>query len=653
VIWWLKKQFLRLKLYAAENYQQEAESLIIWYAVCYALGVAFYFTLPWELPVWIIVIYLEAVLLLLYLTHRKVGQFKVITYVTIFILGLCVAKADALYRNHKLEKDMPEISYLSGRVKDISLNASGRQRVLLDDVNDYEHDLKGDFRISFLQKKTEIKHGDCIELIAKLPKSYTYNPLGNYDFARRDFYQGISASGYVISPIFKKDCEQPHTTITDKINQWRDDIKQIVEVNTRPEQSAIIKALTIGDKSGIEKTQAASYRTAGLAHLLAISGMHMGMIVLLTFLLIRLLLLPFGSGRYDWRKPAAVISIIMALIYFLISGQSVSCIRAFIMTMCVMVAVLLNRRPISQRLWALAILIVVTITPVAVVTPGFLMSFAAVLGIVSFYEANAESLKKWYIKRSILGRIGIYLLGVIITDLVASLMTLPYTIYYFHQISVYTTLGNLLAGPVIVFLVMPALLLFLVTSPFSISTYTVKPVATGVDIINQIASWVASLAGAKSGEGIGMMTDWGLFIITIGILWLCIWQAKWRYWGIVMILLGFSSLLIIPKADFVFDKDGSTFACRTADNKLSVTPWHKNKFLITVWTGSSPTDTKEYTKAGLSCDKKQCQCGKNIRFTKGKVWYKEKIVNLQNSGYINQEKGIIYNHQLAKRLWND
>ena len=100
MIWWLKKQFLNLKLYAAENYQYEAESLIIWYAVCYALGAAFYFGLPWELPTWVVIVYLEAVLLLLYLYRKKDAKFKILSYLAVFTLGLCIAKANALYQKN-------------------------------------------------------------------------------------------------------------------------------------------------------------------------------------------------------------------------------------------------------------------------------------------------------------------------------------------------------------------------------------------------------------------------------------------------------------------------------------------------------------------------------------------------------------------------
>ena len=72
--WWLRKQWLRIKVYASENYYNEAESLIIWYAVSFALGAAFYFAFPWELPVWLVITYLEGVLLLLYLLNNILAR---------------------------------------------------------------------------------------------------------------------------------------------------------------------------------------------------------------------------------------------------------------------------------------------------------------------------------------------------------------------------------------------------------------------------------------------------------------------------------------------------------------------------------------------------------------------------------------------------
>lgn len=653
--WWFRKQLLHLKLYAAENYQKEAESLIVWYAICFALGTAFYFALPIELPVWVIVAYLEAVLLLLFIYRRKETSFKLLTYVLTFILGLSVAKADALYRASNLEKDLPEIMYLRGEVKNLDFNSNNRPRLHLINVEDLDKSYKGDFRISLSYTEPWLKSGKCVELVAKVSKNMAPNPLSNYNFERANFYKGLSASGYSVAPIFEIECTNKNSAFINMIDNVRRYIQRIVDNNSPTDTGAIIKALSIGDRSTISQTQTENYRTSGLAHFLSISGMHMGIIAILVFFLIRSLLFALGEGRYDLRKPAAIMSLCATFAYFLISGQSVSCLRAFLMTSLVLLGILLNRRSISLRLWAFAVLVVAVITPEAVVSPGFLMSFSAVLGLVAFYEKNSARLHEWLKAQSILGKIIAYLMGIIISDLVASLMTLPYSIYYFHQISVYTSLGNLLAGPVIGLWVMPAMLLFLISLPFGLGWLAIKPLNAGVAVINEITAWVSSLPGAKTGEGVSAMPDWGIFILTIGLLWLCIWQAKWRFWGMFGIIIGFMAMFITPSPDFVFDSTGTTYAYKNIKGDLTASRFHKNRFLIKMWTGQKSAKNEILTNEtanGISCNNECCFYKDRIEFAKGGIKLDGKNIPLKSGGYINLSKGVFYYTPESSRLWN-
>ena len=178
-MWWIKKQLLRIKYIAQNSYQEEAESLIIWYAISFALGAAFYFTTPYELPTWLIITYLEAVLFLLYIYRNSFIKFKFLTYILLFALGLCIAKADAIYKSKQLEHNINETSYLHGKIKVLDYNSNNRQRILLTNVNNFEKELKGDFKISLMGKTDWLEEGKCVELVAKLPKSFTPNPLSN------------------------------------------------------------------------------------------------------------------------------------------------------------------------------------------------------------------------------------------------------------------------------------------------------------------------------------------------------------------------------------------------------------------------------------------------------------------------------------------
>ena len=652
-MWWLRKQLLRIKLYITENYILEKESLIIWYAIMFALGAAFYLSIPYELSTALIVIFLESILAILYIFRKKAKIFKLLTYVLVFALGLTIAKADALFKLKQIDKNLSETIYINGQVKVIDYNSNNRPRLLITNANNFDRNLKGDYKISISKLEPWMKEGSCVELVAQLPKSFTPNPLSNYNMNRNNFYKEISAIGYSIGPVFEKDCKNKNNSDKTIISNIRNKIKTIVESNTAPNEGSIIKALTIGDRSLISNKLNENYRTSGLAHVLSISGMHMSIIALLVFLLVRLLLLPIGYGQYDFRKLAALISIFVTFLYFLISGQTVSCIRAFVMTTLVLLGILFNRRAITLRLWAFALVVVVLLTPSAVINPGFLMSFSATLGLISYYEKKSHEIHNWLNKSNIISKIFAYIIGIIITDLVASIMTLPYTMYYFNQISVYTTLGNMLAGPIIAFWIMPMLLLFLITLPLNIYHYPLLLLEKGVYQVNQIAHFVANLPGATFGKGISPITDFAIFIITFGLLWLCIWQAKWRRIGMIFILIGVINIYTTPNADIVFDNNGTTIAYRNTNNKLSITPWRKNRFLERIWTGSNTKGKLNYPQNEvINCSKDKCIYKDIIELKEGQIKYKDKIVNLNQGGFIDIKKGIYTPIKLQNRIWD-
>ncbi len=650
MIWFLKKTILRLKLYIEECYQNEAESLVIWYAVSFALGAGFYFACPFELSALIIVIYLEAVLFLLYIYRNKSKPFKALTYLLLFMLGLCVAKSDAMYRSKHIETNINETTYLTGKIKVLDYNYRNRPRILLTNADNYDKNLKGDFKISLIKEEPWLKEGKCVELVAKLPKEFTPNPLGNYNQNRTNFYKSISKTGYSISPVFEKDCKTKENPITQKISAIRTNIKDTINKYTQKDEASIITALTIGRTTDIPSNLYDSYRTSGLAHFLSISGMHMTIIALLVFFLIQLILLPFTKGQYNLRKPSAIIAIFATLGYFIISGQSVSCIRAFVMTSIILLAVLLNRRAISLRLWAFALMIVIIINPSSTVSPGFLMSFSAVLGLTSFYEKNSAKLHNFLDKQSHLAKLLSYLLGIIITDLVASIMTLPYSLYFFHQIAVYTTLANMLAAPVITFYVMPMMLLFLISYPLGLAKLTLPLLEEGIKVINQIATYVSNLPGAQSGNNLPELSSLGLLLITLGLLWICIWQTKWRKWGILGIILGLSTMLFYSKPDFVFDEKGTTFAYRNSQNILTMSKWQKNKFLARMWTKNTPSSIEDST---IKCTKTSCIYKDQIEFSPKEIKLNGKTIPFKNGGYINLKTGVHYYNKTKNRIWDN
>ena len=162
-------------------------------------------------------------------------------------------------------------------------------------------------------------------------------------------------------------------------------------------------------------------------------------------------------------------------------------------------------------------------------------------------------------------------MGLLISDFVASMATLPFAIYHFNKVAVYTTLGNMLAGPVIGLIIMPFVFITLFLMPLNLYELPLKIVGFGVELVNNITSYVASLPNA--GYQILSMPFWGLMLIVWGGLWLCIWQRKWRLWGALPIVLGFLSVFTVTKPDVIYDFKGTHIAVKdNFDNLITILP---------------------------------------------------------------------------------
>jgi competence protein ComEC len=157
------------------------------------------------------------------------------------------------------------------------------------------------------------------------------------------------------------------------------------------ETGAIAVALITGDRGGIPQEVTEAMRDAGLAYVLAISGLHMVIMAGPVFWLVRALLaaVPGLALRFPIKKWAATIALLAATFYLLLSGASVPTLRAWIMMSIFLIAVLLDRPAITMRNVALAALAILIVAPESLFEPSFEMSFAAVIGLVALYDGLA------------------------------------------------------------------------------------------------------------------------------------------------------------------------------------------------------------------------------------------------------------------------
>lgn len=224
------------------------------------------------------------------------------------------------------------------------------------------------------------------------------SPPGASISPARAWFDRLGATGYATSAIAVA-ADAP--ALPWDLALWAkvDALRAAVNARTRAAlpggSGEIAAALITGDRGGVSKEVTEAMRDSGLAHILAVSGLHMAIMAGTVFWLARALLalLPGLALRFPIKKWAAVIALGAATFYLALSGAAVPTVRSWIMMSIVLIAVMLDRPALTMRNVALAALVILIAAPESLFDPSFEMSFAAVIALVALYEwLNAKGL---------------------------------------------------------------------------------------------------------------------------------------------------------------------------------------------------------------------------------------------------------------------
>jgi competence protein ComEC len=291
-------------------------------------------------------------------------------------------------------------------------------------------------------------------------------------------------------------------------------------------------AIVTGDRADLDPELVDILRASNLAHLLAISGLHMGLLTGAVFAVVRLGLacIPSVAVRVNIRKIAAVAALIAAVFYLGISGANVATQRAFIMVSVMLMAICAERPAISLRAVAIAALAILATSPEALVGPGFQMSFAATTALVAVFGSVRDkglflTLPNW----------ASGFIALLVSSFVAGAATAPYGAAHFNQVAQYGLLANLLSVPVMGFVVMPGALIAAVLAPLGLENGGLWVMEQGLAWILMIAELVANLDGST--RAIVAPGQRVLPLVTLGGLFLCLWQGAGRLLGVIPILI--------------------------------------------------------------------------------------------------------------------
>ncbi len=604
---------LALWRWLGRAFAAERERWPLWLPVALGVGIGMYFALPFEPSAWIGpaatvgAIAVAALLLRRDGVGARLGALVLIALATAGA-GFAVAQLrTAMVAAPVLAKPWGP-GAVQGRVRAVEALPSGK-RIVLDQVALSRlpaTDTPARIRVRLAGKTApaDLAPGQELRLRAALMPPPGPVAPGAFDFQRRAWFDRLGAVGYAVArPEIVRAAEPSGASL------WLADLRQRIAERVRAalpgDSGAVAAALLTGDRGAIPKSAIADMRDSGLAHLLAISGLHVGLVAGFIFLVVRggLALLPPVALRYPIKKWAAVAALAGAFAYLMIAGATVPTQRAYLMIGLVFLAVLLDRSAMSMRLVAWAAIAILLLAPESLVTASFQLSFAAVVALVAGYEALRGRLSRWrrHNGQRLWRRPVLYVAGIALTTLIAGAATGIFAIHHFNRMALYGLAANMAAVPITALWIMPWGLASMLLMPFGLEGLALLPMGWGIDLVLAVANSVSGWPGAVA--LVPAMPTVGLIAIALGGLWLCLWQRPWRLAGLAGLLVGLISIGWTPPPDILVTGDGKLIAARAASGSYMLSSGRSGRFAADGWLRrAGERDRVPWPREGISAD---------------------------------------------------
>ncbi len=418
---------------------------------------------------------------------------------------------------------------------------------------------------------------------------------GGYDFSFFAWHDGMGGSGFFMGRPEKSQIAHAlsfgeHFTVA--INTMRIAVENRILKAMPNESGKIAIALVTGNKSHIPEKVQESLRKTGLAHILAISGLHMALVTLTVIWGVRLILvlIPALALRYPIKKWAVCAGFFSATNYLMLSGTGIATQRAWVMISVMLLAVLMDRRAITMRSVAISATIILLLNPQSLLSPGFQMSFAAVTALVAGYEILNKRRKQQAentfvpVSQSLLvkgsnGLLG-YFVGIATTSLIAGTATAFVAAWHFHQVAPFGLMANLLAMPIVSILIMPFVLFSVLLMPYGLEFIPLTSVSIGIKWVLEISTWVEELS---PNGNTGLLPRYVIFIFAIFLISICVFKTRFRLFGFVpLVFLSFT--MGNPNVpDVIVSENGRAIAIKTENEKLGLLFPRGSAFVQNIW----------------------------------------------------------------------
>lgn len=553
----------------------ERERWVLWVPVGFGGGAALYFSLRFEPPWWVGLAAVSVAALVMLGLRRWLAGLVVGLGLLVVAAGFLVAQGEAaLVAAPILSRELGS-AVVTGRVMAVERRPGALRLTLRDPVVSKlkPEDTPKAIRIRVSDKHSPPAPGAMVRLRATLSPPPPPAEPGAFDFQRRAYFMGLGATGFSVGA--PEILDAPPVTGWSQTSIWFEQARgyiarRVAATIADPVEASVTAALLNGEEFAIPDETMDAFRFSGLAHLLSISGLHVGIAAGILFYVVRALLAlsPWIALRWPIKKIAALFGILSALAYTLLVGAPLPTVRSVLMTGMIMGAVMLDRDPLSMRLVAFAGIATTAMDPEGMLGPSFQMSFAAVVALIAAFEKISEPMAAWRRGFGWFGKAVLYVGGIVLTSVIATLATLPFSLFHFQQIAFYGVLSNMIAIPITSFWVMPWSLVAYALLPFGLEAPALIAMNWGDRAVIATAVFFAGLPW--SSITVPAMSAGGFMAVVLGGIWLCAWTRPWRWLGLIAVIGGLATPALVQRPDILVSGDGKLMGVRAASGRLSL-----------------------------------------------------------------------------------
>lgn len=427
-----------------------------------------------------------------------------------------------------LQRTETEISFPKNKIKyqavivsrPIAKGKTVRCDMIVTNLSPKPFKIKASFYRDDMSMRLRVGHGVEAYTVLSQPANYANS---SFDYRRYLLFHGYSGTAFIYTTNW-----QPHTInlnvlptlerIKLKALIFRDELLLRYRIlNGDDDAYAVLSAMTLGDRTAISKTLADDYSVSGAAHVLALSGLHLGIIFSVLMLLF---------SKFRIRSFSIVLIVLAIWTYVFIVGMSPSVMRSAVMLTVYSFITLLNRDNMSLNTLSLAAVLLLVVNPLDAYDVSFQMSFISVLSIILFFRPIYTLLPYHWRRIKVIDKVW----QMASVSMAAQLGAAPLVAFYFGRFSCYFLLTNLLAIPLATAILYCAVLL-LFTTPISLFHNWVAAV------LFRLATWlnigvsaIASLPRASiDGLSLNVLQVFCLYIL-IGASFMLLHYCKRIFW---------------------------------------------------------------------------------------------------------------------------